>query len=57
MREYACSAGREVVSYLVKDNGHAWPGGERGSRLGDAPNPSVPATEIMWRFFAAHGKN
>lgn len=51
---YECPAGRAVEVLQVKDNGHAWPGGERGSRLGDRPSTALDATETMWRFFKAH---
>jgi polyhydroxybutyrate depolymerase len=51
---YRCPGGRAVEVHLIRDNGHAWPGGERGSRLGDAPSPSFNATEMIWEFFRAH---
>ena len=41
---------------LVGDNGHAWPGGARGSRLGDAPSRTFDATEAIWAFFTTHTK-
>ena len=53
---YRCPAGRAVELHLVRDNGHAWPGGERGSRLGDAPSASFGATDVIWEFFRAHPK-
>jgi polyhydroxybutyrate depolymerase len=53
---YACPGGRAVESYIVKGNGHAWPGGERGSRLGDQPTTSFAATDVIWDFFKAHVK-
>jgi len=56
LREYPCPAGNEVLSYLVKDSGHAWPGGQRGSRMGDTPGTAINATESIWRFFANHRK-
>lgn len=51
---FRCPAGRAVELYLVKDNGHAWPGGQRGSRLGDRPTDSLNATEVIWEFFSRH---
>jgi polyhydroxybutyrate depolymerase len=51
---YACPAGRAVEVLQLRDNGHAWPGGERGSRLGDKPSTAIDATEVMWAFFRAH---
>ncbi len=53
---YRCPAGRAVEIYLVKDNGHAWPGGQKGSRRGDAPSSALSATEVIWEFFETHGK-
>lgn len=54
--QHACPAGRAVELYLVKDNGHAWPGGEAGSRRGDVPSTSINATDLIWDFFEAHPK-
>jgi polyhydroxybutyrate depolymerase len=50
---YACPAGRRVELHQLKDNGHAWPGGARGSRLGDQPSAAMNATEVIWAFFAS----
>lgn len=46
-----CPNSQKVHYYLVKDNSHAWPGGERGSRLGDKPSQSFNATQKIWSFF------
>jgi polyhydroxybutyrate depolymerase len=40
-----------VELYQLKDNGHAWPGGKSGSRLGDTPSTAIDATEVIWAFF------
>lgn len=53
---YACPAGRAVELYLLKDNGHAWPGGQRGSARGDQPSASLNATDRIWEFFKAQVK-
>ena len=53
---HECSSPTGVEIYSVKDNGHAWPGGKRGSRLGDPPSTSLDATDVMWAFFRAHPK-
>ncbi len=53
---YACPS-QAVEQYLVKDNGHAWPGGEPGRRRADPPNPRFDATTVIWNFFAAHPKS
>ena len=54
LSQYRCPAGRDVALYLVKDNGHAWPGGKPGSRRGDKPSESLNATDVIWEFFKAH---
>jgi polyhydroxybutyrate depolymerase len=51
---YQCPSGRAVELLLVKDNGHAWPGGEPGSRRGDKPSSSLNATDVIWEFFKTH---
>lgn len=53
---YRCPAGRDVELYLVRDNGHAWPSGERGTRFGDPPSQSLDATAVIWAFFRAHAR-
>lgn len=54
--KYRCPAGRSVEIYLIKDHGHAWPGGQAGSRRGDKPSPSLNGTDVIWNFFKAHAK-
>jgi polyhydroxybutyrate depolymerase len=53
---YRCESGQAVELILVKDNGHAWPGGQPGSRRGDQPSLSLHATDVIWEFFKAHRK-
>jgi polyhydroxybutyrate depolymerase len=53
---YSCRAPLGVEFYSVRDNGHAWPGGQRGSRLGDSPSQALNATRVIWEFFSAHPK-
>ena len=54
--QYRCPAGRAVELYLVKNNGHAWPGGQSGSRMGDTPSTSLNGTDVIWEIFKAHVK-
>ncbi len=56
VRRYRCPTGQEVVRYIVQDSGHAWPGGTKGSRWGDAPSPSFDATGAIWAFFKNHAR-
>jgi polyhydroxybutyrate depolymerase len=51
---YRCSNGRDVGLIALKDNGHAWPGGEKGSARGDKPSESLDATDVIWDFFRRH---
>ena len=44
-----CAA--DVVLYTVDGGGHAWP---RGAGDGAEPTHELPASAVMWRFFAAH---
>ena len=52
--QYQCPAGRAVELYLVGDNGHAWPGGKKGSFMGDKPSSTFNGTDVIWDFFKAH---
>jgi polyhydroxybutyrate depolymerase len=51
-----CPEGRGVEVHVVEDQGHAWPGGRKGSSLADPPSAAFNATDVIWRFFAAHPK-
>jgi polyhydroxybutyrate depolymerase len=42
-----CRRGSTVVHYRITDGLHAWPGVDPGT-------PTVSATELTWKFFAAH---
>ena len=49
--DYECPRGIDVEHILVHDNGHAWPGGQKGSPRGDEPSKSYNATDEIWNFF------
>ncbi|MCP5146164.1 MAG: polyhydroxybutyrate depolymerase [Gammaproteobacteria bacterium] len=49
--KHHCPNGNDVVHYVLKKSGHAWPGGKRGSRAGDEPDSAVDATTLIWQFF------
>jgi polyhydroxybutyrate depolymerase len=51
---YQCPAGCAVDLLIVKDSGHAWPGGARGLISGVEPSQSLNATDVIWDFFKAH---
>lgn len=48
--------GTEVVLYSIVNGGHAWPGGNKGSWIGDEPTQEISATDIIWDFFKNHPK-
>ena len=51
-----CREGRAVELYTIEGGGHTWPGGpEAGRRVGRVSR-EVDATELIWRFFAEHGR-
>lgn len=44
--------GTEVVLYLLHNQGHAWPGGNKPTRrAADIPSTLLKAHEVMWQFF------
>lgn len=56
-----CSAGAGVELYRVNGGGHSWPGDQGGltgaGAVADATvTHDISASEVMWRFFAAHAK-
>jgi polyhydroxybutyrate depolymerase len=54
---YRCEpSGAAVVLMILLNQGHAWPGGIKGFRLGDAPSQAVSANELMFEFFKRHPK-
>lgn len=46
-----CPRGRTVELITIDGAGHQWPGAGRGT---DTPSTAIDATEVIWRFFAAH---
>ncbi|MBM3128100.1 MAG: polyhydroxybutyrate depolymerase [Chloroflexi bacterium] len=51
-----CAYDTGVELYTIKDGGHAWPSGQRGSPRGDMPTREISATNVMWEFFKRHPK-
>jgi polyhydroxybutyrate depolymerase len=49
-----CADGTAVELYKIESGGHAWPGGQRMSRILDAPSNALDATQTAWTFFVAH---
>lgn len=48
--------GSEVVQYILLNQGHAWPGGKKGFRLGDEPSHNLSANQLMIEFFKSHAR-
>lgn len=51
-RYIGCDEGVEVGLVTIVDGGHAWPGGRRGSIVGDEPTQDISANEMMLEFFS-----
>ena len=52
LRTYSgCRSGGAVQSYVVNNNGHAWPGGTAPREEADQPVQTVNANELLWTFF------
>jgi polyhydroxybutyrate depolymerase len=48
-----CWGGSSVELYTIEGGGHAWPGGAAG-RPRAARTGELPASQLIWEFFAAH---
>lgn len=54
-----CTSGGDVTYYIVRNGGHAWPGATlkpQQQARGIHTSNQFRASEIIWRFFAAHPK-
>jgi polyhydroxybutyrate depolymerase len=57
----SCPGGRNVELITIAGAGHQWPGGTE-NRLAqrilhlDPPSTALDATQVIWRFFAAHSR-
>lgn len=55
-----CADSRSVELITIADGGHGWPGSPvkagRSTAGGNQPSDALNATDVMWRFFAAHPK-
>lgn len=52
----ACTGSTSVELYTIVGGGHAWPGGQGGWSDSDQPTMTISATQLFWKFFAAHPK-
>jgi len=46
-----CNENVAIEYYLTQDGGHGWPGGLRGSAIGDNPSTVINANDLLWEFF------
>jgi polyhydroxybutyrate depolymerase len=51
-----CADSTSVELYTIIDGGHAWPGGAAGRTDADPPTQTISASQLIWKFFAAHPK-
>ena len=49
-----CDQGADVELYVIEGGGHTWPGSDRQPRILGNTTQSIDASELIWRFFAAH---
>ncbi len=48
----SCNKNNTIDYYLTTDGGHAWPGGLKGSAIGDDPSTFINANDLLWEFFS-----
>ncbi|MBK9926508.1 MAG: prolyl oligopeptidase family serine peptidase [Anaerolineales bacterium] len=51
-----CAGSTSVELYTIIGGGHSWPGGRGGWPGSDQPTQTISASELIWKFFAAHPK-
>jgi polyhydroxybutyrate depolymerase len=54
-----CVSGTDVVSCMVDEGGHSWPGGAPSANVANCPadgeqSTTFFASEAIWRFFSQH---
>ncbi len=45
-----CEGNTTVESYITKDGGHSWPGGQHARPAADMPSAAINATDVIWDF-------
>jgi polyhydroxybutyrate depolymerase len=51
-----CRDGRAVELYTIEGGGHTWPGGPDAARRVGKVSRELDGTEVIWAFFARHGR-
>ncbi|MEO8661136.1 MAG: PHB depolymerase family esterase [Bryobacteraceae bacterium] len=49
-----CAPNTSVELYTINDGSHSWPGAKIPFVQQDSPNEQISASELAWKFFAAH---
>lgn len=50
IEDFSCAQAGLAV-YAIEDEGHTWPGGEKGYFAADEPTREISATDVMWDFW------
>lgn len=53
---YSCQSAA-LDLYSIEEEGHTWPGGEKGRIMADEPTREVFASKIMWQFWSQNGRS
>jgi polyhydroxybutyrate depolymerase len=51
-----CAGSTSVELYTIVGGGHSWPGGLPEGPGADRPTSTISASQVIWKFFAAHPK-
>ncbi len=51
-----CAGSTSVELYTIVGGGHTWPGGVLEGSGADQPTSTISASQLVWKFFAAHPK-
>jgi polyhydroxybutyrate depolymerase len=51
-----CAGSTSVELYTIVGGGHSWPGGVPEGPGADQPTSTISASQVIWKFFAAHPK-
>jgi polyhydroxybutyrate depolymerase len=51
-----CTSSTSVELYTIIGGGHSWPRGQGGGADSDQPTTTISASQLIWKYFAAHPK-
>jgi len=49
-----CTSSTSVELYTIIGGGHSWPGGQGRGAGSDQPTTTISASQLIWKYFAAH---